>query len=148
MIDGITLSSQIDDLELCMRTLNALKAADIWHVGSLARMHVGGLKKIPNIGNRTIEEIGAALTDAGFSIGMPVGDWTAPLTFADVMGQQRDADAEAARQRKEELRDHFAGLAMQGLLANEDARLRTSTECARIAYEHADAALRAREASQ
>jgi hypothetical protein len=46
------------------------------------------------------------------------------------------------------LRDHFAGLAMQGLLANEDARLRTSTECARIAYEHADAALRAREAGQ
>lgn len=43
------------------------------------------------------------------------------------------------------LRDHFAGLAMQGLLANQDARLMTSTEYARIAYEHADAMLTERE---
>lgn len=43
------------------------------------------------------------------------------------------------------LRDHFAGLAMQGLLANEDARLMAFDECSRVAYEHADAMLRARE---
>ena len=46
------------------------------------------------------------------------------------------------------LRDHFAGLAMQGLLANEDARLMAFDECSRVAYEHADAMIRAREAGQ
>lgn len=42
------------------------------------------------------------------------------------------------------LRDHFAGLAMQGLLANEDARLMDFAEVSRVAYEHADYMLQAR----
>ncbi len=62
----------------------------------------------------------------------PVSTWNNDTESREVMGGMS-------------LRDHFAGLAMQGLLANQDARLMTSTEYARIAYEHADAMLTERE---
>lgn len=65
-----------------------------------------------------------------------------PLTFADVIGRQREDYAEAARLRKEELRDHFAGLAMAGMLAREYLKPR---EVADDAYGYADAMIAARE---
>lgn len=69
------------------------------------------------------------------------------LTLADMINNQREAYAEAERVRVAELRDHFAGLAMQGSCACPDNNAPPSV-VARWAYEMADAMLRAREAGQ
>lgn len=65
-----------------------------------------------------------------------------PLTFADVIGRQRDDYAESARLRKEELRDHFAGLAMQAFASNPNG---TMEDDVRAAWRYADAMIAARE---
>jgi len=69
------------------------------------------------------------------------------LTFADVMGEQRDLMEEVNRLRKEKLRDKFAGLAMQSLIvAHQD--MIANASITQSAYEYADAMIRAREAGQ
>ena len=68
------------------------------------------------------------------------------LTFADVMGEQRDLMEEVNRLRKEKLRDKFAGRAMQGMIACGEEY--DNAELGRFAYDVADAMLRAREAGQ
>jgi len=56
------------------------------------------------------------------------------------------AESEKVTQYPVELRDWFAGLAMQGLLTHDDEGL--ISEAAQDAYRYADAMLKAREASE
>jgi len=63
----------------------------------------------------------------------PVTQWNNDSASREIMGGMS-------------LRDHFAGLAMQGVIAI-DAQLTIQVQCEE-AYRYADAMLRAREASQ
>ena len=44
-----------------------------------------------------------------------------------------------------DLRDHFAGLAMQSLIWNQDVDLENKSDVAEVAYAYADAMMKARE---
>lgn len=66
------------------------------------------------------------------------------LTMADVIGKQK----ESYSQYKEELRDHFAGLAMSAHITADVNDTCPPDQIAEIAYRQADAMIRAREAGQ
>lgn len=55
----------IDDLELSIRTSNCLKAEGIHTVDQLLQLSEQQLLRTPNIGNRSLKEIGGKLARAG-----------------------------------------------------------------------------------
>ena len=144
-MNDISFSSTIDDLNLCVRTVGVLRSSGIEQVADLVTLTPRKVKRLYGVGSRVLDEIERALDAHGFRLGMDVepSATPSPLTFADVIGEHRDQFAEAERVRVAELRDHFAGLAMQAIIAL-DLQLNVHDQC-KEAYRYADAMLAARE---
>jgi DNA-directed RNA polymerase subunit alpha len=66
------LGKPLEELELPARAVNALKAADITLVADLAQKTEGDLVDVKNLGEKTIDEIKAALAGLGLSLGMRI----------------------------------------------------------------------------
>ncbi|CAH9017378.1 DNA-directed RNA polymerase subunit alpha [Candidatus Nitrosacidococcus sp. I8] len=73
-VDPILLQS-IDDLELTVRSLNCLKAENIYYIGDLIQQTESGLLKTPNLGKKSLMEIKEILSSRGLSLGMQVDNW-------------------------------------------------------------------------
>jgi len=66
------LGKSLEELELPARAVNALKAADITLVADLAQKTEIDLVDVKNLGEKTIDEIKAALAGLGLSLGMRI----------------------------------------------------------------------------
>jgi DNA-directed RNA polymerase subunit alpha len=66
------LGKTLEELELPARAVNALKAADITLVADLAQKTEVDLGDVKNLGEKTIDEIKAALAGLGLSLGMRI----------------------------------------------------------------------------
>jgi DNA-directed RNA polymerase subunit alpha len=66
------LGKTLEELDLPARAVNALKAADITLVADLAQKTEGDLVDVKNLGEKTIDEIKAALAGLGLSLGMRI----------------------------------------------------------------------------
>jgi len=66
------LGKTLEELELPARAVNALKAADITLVADLAQKTEADLVDVKNLGEKTIDEIKAALAGLGLSLGMRI----------------------------------------------------------------------------
>ena len=66
------LGKPLEELELPARAVNALKAADITLVADLAQKTETDLVDVKNLGEKTIDEIKAALAGLGLSLGMRI----------------------------------------------------------------------------
>lgn len=66
------LGKTLEELELPARAVNALKAADITLVADLAQKTEVDLVDVKNLGEKTIDEIKAALAGLGLSLGMRI----------------------------------------------------------------------------
>jgi DNA-directed RNA polymerase subunit alpha len=66
------LGKSLEELELPARAVNALKAADITLVADLAQKTEVDLVDVKNLGEKTIDEIKAALAGLGLSLGMRI----------------------------------------------------------------------------
>jgi DNA-directed RNA polymerase subunit alpha len=66
------LGKSLEELELPARAVNALKAADIMLVADLAQKTEHDLVDVKNLGEKTIDEIKAALASLGLSLGMRI----------------------------------------------------------------------------
>ncbi len=61
---------KIDELELSMRAQNALQIDNVKKIGDLVQREEYELKRVPNIGKKTIKEIKDALSIVGLELGM------------------------------------------------------------------------------
>ena len=66
------LGKPLEELALPARAVNALKAADITLVADLAQKTEADLVDVKNLGEKTIDEIKAALAGLGLSLGMRI----------------------------------------------------------------------------
>ena len=66
------LGKTLEELDLPARAVNALKAADIMLVADLAQKTEADLVDVKNLGEKTIDEIKAALAGLGLSLGMRI----------------------------------------------------------------------------
>jgi DNA-directed RNA polymerase subunit alpha len=66
------LGKALEELELPARAVNALKAADITLVADLAQKTEADLGEVKNLGEKTIDDIKAALAGLGLSLGMRI----------------------------------------------------------------------------
>jgi len=66
------LGKTLEELELPARAVNALKAADIVLVADLAQKTEADLVDVKNLGEKTIDEVKAALAGLGLSLGMRI----------------------------------------------------------------------------
>ena len=66
------LGKSLEELELPARAVNALKTADITLVADLAQKTEADLVDVKNLGEKTIDEIKAALAGLGLSLGMRI----------------------------------------------------------------------------
>src|SRR5712691_6593782 len=66
------LGKPLEELDLPARAVNALKAADITLVADLAQKTETDLVDVKNLGEKTIDEIKAALAGLGLSLGMRI----------------------------------------------------------------------------
>ena len=74
------LRKSLEELGLSRRSINSLKAERIQHVGDLVQRTEAELKRTPNIGMKSLDEIKEVLESNGLELGMDVGDWTPPET--------------------------------------------------------------------
>jgi DNA-directed RNA polymerase subunit alpha len=66
------LGKTLEELELPARAVNALKAADIMIVADLAQKTEADLVDVKNLGEKTVDEVKAALAGLGLSLGMRI----------------------------------------------------------------------------
>ncbi len=69
------LKKPIDDLELTVRSLNCLKAENIYRIGDLILRTEVELLKTPNLGKKSLTEIKDVLARRGLSLGMRLDSW-------------------------------------------------------------------------
>jgi DNA-directed RNA polymerase subunit alpha len=69
-----TLLRSIDDLELTMRASNCLKSEDIHLIGELVQQTEYKFRKVPNFGQKSINEIKEVLASRGLTLGMTLPD--------------------------------------------------------------------------
>jgi DNA-directed RNA polymerase subunit alpha len=67
-----TLAKTLDELELPVRAINALKNAEILTVLDLVQKTEAEVEKVKNLGEKSLEEIKAALAAQGLSLGMRI----------------------------------------------------------------------------
>lgn len=65
----------VDELELTVRSLNCLKAENIFHIGDLIQKTETELLKTPNLGKKSLTEIKDVLAQHGLSLGMKLDNW-------------------------------------------------------------------------
>ncbi len=68
----------IDELELPVRSLNCLKAEQIFYVGELVQRSEMDLLKAPNLGKKSLIEIKTALAQFDLHLGMRLDNWEKP----------------------------------------------------------------------
>ncbi len=90
------LLKKVEELELSVRAANCLKNDNIVYVGDLVRKTEDDLRKTPNFGARSMNEIRDVLKTMGLSFGMQVTDWP-PENIEELV--QAQADARLARVR-------------------------------------------------
>ena len=90
------LLKKVEELELSVRAANCLKNDNIVYVGDLVRKTEEDLRKTPNFGARSMNEIRDVLKTMGLSFGMQVTDWP-PENIEELV--QAQADARLARMR-------------------------------------------------
>ena len=66
----LNLARPISDLELTVRSQNALVSEEIYYLGGLVKMREEDLRKMPNIGLKSRDEIKATLTPLGLKLGL------------------------------------------------------------------------------
>jgi len=66
------LKTKLTDLELSVRALNCLKAADVETLGELAAFHKHDLLKFRNFGKKSLTELEEKLESLNLSFGMDV----------------------------------------------------------------------------
>ena len=66
------LALPVSDLELRIRSVNALRADNVKYVGDLVRMSETELLKIPGIGRTGLSEIKEVLVSRGLTLNNPV----------------------------------------------------------------------------
>ena len=66
------LGKTLEELDLPARAVNALKAADIMLVADLAQKTETDLVDVKNLGEKTVDEVKAALAGLGLSLGMRI----------------------------------------------------------------------------
>ena len=64
------LKTRLSDMDLSVRALNCLKAADVDTLGELVKYHRNDLLKFRNFGRKSLEELDQVLEDLGLSFGM------------------------------------------------------------------------------
>ncbi len=64
------LKTKLSDMDLSVRALNCLKAADVDTLGELVKYHRNDLLKFRNFGRKSLEELDQVLEDLGLSFGM------------------------------------------------------------------------------
>ncbi len=90
------LLKKVEELELSVRAANALKNDNIVYVGDLVRKHEDDLRKTPNFGARSMNEIREVLRTMGLSFGMQVHDWP-PENIEELIEAQAEARQARAR---------------------------------------------------
>lgn len=68
----------VDDLELTVRSVNCLKAANIFYIGDLIQKTELELLKTPNLGKKSLTEIKEILETKGLSLGLHIENWPPP----------------------------------------------------------------------
>jgi DNA-directed RNA polymerase subunit alpha len=76
------LFRSIEDLELTVRSVNCLKAENVYYIGDLVQRTEGELMKTPNLGKKSLNEIKDALKRHDLDLGMKLENWTPPKTTA------------------------------------------------------------------
>ena len=74
VISSDVLNTPIDELELNQRPLNALKRANVNTVGELVRMAPEEVKKLHNVGAKSIDDIKEKLKKLGINYGETIED--------------------------------------------------------------------------
>ncbi len=69
------LLQPVDDLDLTVRSLNCLKAENIYYIGDLIQRTEVELLKTPNLGKKSLTEIKDVLAQRGLSLGMKLENW-------------------------------------------------------------------------
>ncbi len=69
------LLQPVDDLELTVRSSNALKAEGIYYVGDLVLKSEEDLLKTPNLGRKSLTEIKDMLAQYELTLGMTLDNW-------------------------------------------------------------------------
>lgn len=65
----------VDDLELTVRSLNCLKAENIFYIGDLVQRTEFELLKTPNLGKKSLTEIKDVLAQHQLALGMKLENW-------------------------------------------------------------------------
>lgn len=73
-LDAVFLKP-VDDLDLTVRSLNALKAEQVLYVGDLVQRTESDLLRTPNLGKKSLVEIKDALAVHALSLGMKIENW-------------------------------------------------------------------------
>ncbi|MEW6313947.1 MAG: DNA-directed RNA polymerase subunit alpha [Pseudomonadota bacterium] len=73
-VDPILLRP-VDDLELTVRSMNCLKAENIYYIGDLIQRTETELLKTPNLGRKSLNEIKEVLASRGLTLGMKLENW-------------------------------------------------------------------------
>jgi hypothetical protein len=152
------MDDELSNLPMTMRCYCALHRNDIQNLAELTKMTKGDLLKLPTIGKKCLEEIVEVLAEMGLSLSPGPEDkkqW-------EELGKRVNKQIKGFLAMKEDtttidptwmqktggyardmtLRDHYAGLAMQALLAYEESTLENDAD---VAYQMADAMLKARD---
>lgn len=65
----------VDELELTVRSANALKAANIYYIGDLVQRTENEMLKTPDLGRKSLNEIKEVLAARGLVLGMKLENW-------------------------------------------------------------------------
>ena len=76
------LKTRLTELDLSVRALNCLKAADVETLGDLCSINRAELLKFRNFGKKSLTEIKDVLASRGLSLGMRLENWP-PASIAD-----------------------------------------------------------------
>jgi Bacterial RNA polymerase, alpha chain C terminal domain/CHC2 zinc finger len=68
----------IDTLMLGTRTMNCLKAENIYYIGDLLSNSFDSLIKTPNLGRSSLEALEIALEKKGYKLKQDIGNWRRP----------------------------------------------------------------------
>ena len=79
------LNKGIEDLEMSIRSMNGLKLEGFKTVGDLTKSTEQYLRRIPNIGKMSVNEIKSVLKDLGLELGM--GDQPQPEKPKTLIGE-------------------------------------------------------------
>jgi DNA-directed RNA polymerase subunit alpha len=69
------LKTSLTDLDLSVRALNCLKAADIRTLGDLVSYNIADMLKFRNFGKKSLTELEELVAEKGLTFGMDVGKY-------------------------------------------------------------------------